>query len=113
MIHTTRKIRLRKSQEAGVGSGVGQSLSVSDLIEGRVYVKVTAVEAGATGLVVKVQDSPDGTDHADLESVTISDFTNLPVYRAIPISNFSGLLNIAWTVTGAPVTFEVEFVGKT
>ena len=110
--YSTRSITL-VSSSARTANGVSSAYSVADIIEGRVYISITATSgSGAPTLTIIVQDSDDGGTtwytHTASSGLTATGQTPLN------LTNFGKTIRISWTITGTSpsFTFSVVMVGK-
>uniref|UniRef100_A0A6H1ZU27 DUF6385 domain-containing protein n=1 Tax=viral metagenome TaxID=1070528 RepID=A0A6H1ZU27_9ZZZZ len=96
-------------------SSTGSYYKVEDLIEGRVYIDITALSGSDTPtLTVTVQDSPDGTDwYTHTASGALTATGNYP----LSLTNFGKYIRISYAISGTftagqGITFDITFVGK-
>lgn len=101
--------------ETATGNSVANPSSNGEVIA--MFVNVTAASGTAPTIVVKIQDSADGTNFADVPSLTTSTITGTGLVRiAVPTVGLklSDFARAVWTIggTGPSFTFTVSITVK-
>lgn len=109
--YTTRVIEL-VSSAARTATFAGSAYVVKDMLEGRIFVDVTAVSGSSPTLDITIQDSPDdGTTwftHSTVSQITATG------QSVISITNFGKTIRANCVIAGATpsFTFTIDIVGK-